>query len=179
MVAKDPARMVTVFLMPLERFSSLKGVFMVLLNIVSATQAQSHFCSKRRLATACSFRRDLSDRRTHRKQLIHTCEQRVLRTGAGLLRLMWTPLPVRERKRSLEERRGAINISMNGCHASDRAHVSGGELFERECGARLLDANFTLPGFARKDWISSRNDLSTPVIRFVHFNEQPQKASTT
>ena len=35
-----------------------------------------------------------TDRQTHWKPVIHTCEQRVLRTSAGLLRLMWAPLPV-------------------------------------------------------------------------------------
>ena len=90
---------------------------------------------------------------------------------------MWTPPLVREKKRSLEERRGAISISLNGCHATDRAHVSGGELLQHVCGARLLDASFTLPGFAQKDRISSRNDLSTPAIRFVHFDELPHKSN--
>ena len=60
MVARDSTRIR--LHMPLERFSLLEGVFHgVVEHFVSATEAPSHFCSKRRLAAACSFRRRPGD----------------------------------------------------------------------------------------------------------------------
>ena len=55
-VAKVSTRMATVFTC-LSSAAYSRVSFMASLTIVSATEASSHFCSWRRLATACSFRR--------------------------------------------------------------------------------------------------------------------------